>query len=344
MRTVLVIVLLLATASPVHAAAAASPAPPPPPPALSVLGPATLREVRVVVECDDRSGALPATRCAIDVRFSMEAGLEPVQLELRDQGRGDAGTMRVDSEVVSACTLEPGQRASVSFHTAAYLAARRVDELEWITPAMYVRHFLVGDVLATHNEGAWFSTPAVEGMRITVEGPIGVETRVPDFVSVTVGAADVSGRASLDVPRPSISIGVTPPALDHGPIQPGGPFLAGGARFDMSNSSDDGRFLLQAGYELGFAEHFFVSVGLETDFESIMQSVVLEAATPAVLIIPSVFAGVGVVARQLGPRDADAALRLRVGTTLMVVGVCVDLDYWPAIGEWTMSALVHASI
>jgi hypothetical protein len=250
MRTAIVLLLLLSSTSPAQAAAAASPEPAPPPPALSVVGLATVRDVRVLVECDDRSAALPATRCTVDVRFSMAAGDEPVQLELDDRRRGNAGVMRVDGEVLGACALEPGQRASVSFHTTAHLAARRVDEFQWITPAMFVRHAVLGDVLATHHEGAGFSTPVLHAMRVTVEGPIEVETRVPDFVTVSVGYTEVSGRASLDVPHPTVSIAVAAPPLDHGPIQPGGPFLAGGARFDMSNSSDDGRFLLQAGYEI----------------------------------------------------------------------------------------------
>lgn len=344
MRIALLVLAILGVSSPALAAAMASPPPPPPPPALTVVGLATVRDVRVVVACDDRSGDLPAAECAVDVSFSITADEEPVHLEVEDRGRGGYELL-VDAQPVSGVhTLEAGQASHVSLHLASSLAARRVQEFQWIVPAMYVRHLVLGDVLAAHNEGAWFSTPALAGMRITVDGPVEVETTVPDFVNVSVGAEAVVGHASLDIPRPTIAIGITAPPIDHGPIQPGGPLLAAGVRFDMSNSSDDGRFLLRAGYEVGFAEHFFVSVAFETDFESIMESLVIEAATPAVLIIPSMFAGVGVVARQLGPRDADAALRLRVGTTLLVVGLYGDFDYWPAIGEWTMSATLQASI
>jgi len=67
-------------------------------------------------------------------------------------------------------------------------------------------------------------------------------------------------------------------------------------------------------------------------------------ASPFLILLPSASAGVGFVARQLGPRDADAAFRVRLGVGVWVVGVSADFDYWPAIGEWTASLRARVSL
>jgi len=118
-------------------------------------------------------------------------------------------------------------------------------------------------------------------------------------------------------------------------IQHGGPVLALGTRLDLSDE-DDRRFLFRGAYELAVASYFIGSVSFESDFDSIYESVVIEAASPELLIVlPSLSAGVGFVARQLGNRDADAGLRLRTGINFIAVGVTMDFDYWPTIGDWT---------
>ena len=113
--------------------------------------------------------------------------------------------------------------------------------------------------------------------------------------------------------------------------------VAGGARND--------RPMLRVAYEAGLGPWVFVSASFETDFDSILQSAVIDVATPQVLIfLPSLRAGTGVVARQLGPRDADVGVRLRLGASMFAAGGDVDFDYWPAIDEWTMTGALRISL
>mgnify|MGYP001598565147 CR=1 FL=1 len=161
---------------------------------------------------------------------------------------------------------------------------------------------------------------------------------------VSVGAEPVLGIADVVAPRPSLALGVSGGGSDDSIVQHGGPYLAMGLR-GTTAPDDEGRFALRVGYELALVEHVIGSIAFETDFDSILESVLVEIASPELaILIPSFAAGVGLALRQLGQRDADAALRLHIGANVLSAGVAVDLDYWPAIADWTLTAVARVSV
>ncbi len=54
--------------------------------------------------------------------------------------------------------------------------------------------------------------------------------------------------------------------------------------------------------------------------------------------------GLGLVLTQLGPRDADAALRIRLALSSYVLGVITDFDYFPSTGTWTAGVAARVGI
>ena len=79
-----------------------------------------------------------------------------------------------------------------------------------------------------------------------------------------------------------------------------------------------------------------LSAWVETDLDSLYESLLVEFSLPGLIFaVPGLGVGVGAVARQLGDRDADAALRVRVSAQWFAVGLVADFDYWPVLGRWT---------
>jgi hypothetical protein len=121
-----------------------------------------------------------------------------------------------------------------------------------------------------------------------------------------------------------------------GPLRNGGPVLAFGMRGPIDAQLTRGVF--RVGWEVSLFEYGFVQAAMEMDGESLFESLVVDVSTPEIAImIPSLRLGAGVVARQLGPRPADFALRLRVGGNVLPMGFDADFDYWPAVSGWTLS-------
>ena len=169
-----------------------------------------------------------------------------------------------------------------------------------------------------------------------ITGPVHFDARSTAGVVVELGGqrvADARPIAPGETPL-NFSITLTRERDYEGPLASGGLVLHGATRENL-DVAGEGRALYAVEYELIFQEFVFASVGVATDLESLFQSLVLEAATPMVLLIPSLAAGVGVVVRELGTRPADAALRFRLGASLPSLGANVDLDYWPDLGQWT---------
>ena len=221
------------------------------------------------------------------------------------------------------------------------ITAEHRDDIFVLVP-IRARHMFLGESTATRAEGDGAYGTLIEGA--VVSGPIRVHVEAPPELFVNVAGQTVESDAELPPETTNIALVLPAPEHEAQPIQDGGPLLLLGARFDLFRE-DGGNFLLGGGYEVGIADYVLASLSFETNFESIMESLVVEIATPELLVIfPSLAAGVGVVARQLGNRDADAALRLRVGFNVMSVGVVSDFDYWPAIGDWTASMSCRLSI
>ena len=319
-----------------------------PPPLVRVLGSAELCDARVTVDCISRRILERSARCEVRATFTIAATgavtLTP-EAYLGERDRVELGG--------AGPTLAAGQVATVT------ITARRALSTSWrlrdpyIIPAMVVRHMFLGESTSRQRRAGEDVVVLAGGPELVLGGEPALEADGDGRVRIALGRDEVvvdergrprstSGRvASADEGRTRerrllVSLTVPPIADAHGWLHQGGPLLAAGVRQD--------RFVLRGAWEVGLGERLFLTASVETDFDSVLESLVLDVATPQPLIIPSVRAGVGVVARQLGPRDADVGVRLRAGASLFAMGGDVDFDYWPAIDEWTLTAAARLSL
>lgn len=287
---------------------------------------ATLRSARVRVDCPEPDGE-EVRACVANASYDLEAH-RPVALVVR-------GDVRVDGRpATSTVRLGRGQRARVELRYRPVLDMRpRPPESEGfldlvVMPPLVVRHLVLGE----HRRPADLEMPVgrillARGRGLAFHG----ELRLEDHVRR--GHLEPDAYASRW--STSVAVHIFQEAPEEGVVTSGGPVLGLGGWVGFSGPATDVRFALRAGYELAIYDYALAAVAFETDFDSIAESVVFGVASPMIwFLLPSVTAGVGVVARQLGPREADAALRLRVGASYPIVGVTLDFDYWPAIGEW----------
>ena len=348
--------LLGAWTSTVAASASPALALPPPLAALGVTGPGVASDVQLEIACDDVSANLPATSCRVVARFDL---LAVDALELSDArlshdlvNRYESRPVQVvpgdsvsvdGSPLVQARILAAGERARVELSTTRVLQAReRRTGMNFIVPPMRLRHVLFGGGLQGPLEASSLDGRLIEGDAVRVQGAVQVALRAPDFVRVRVDGTLIPGDGSVDGARLDLDVGLDLPWHEPALLQVGGPLLGLGAHF--ADLDGNPRFLLRLGYEWGIARYLFVSANVESDFASLFESVVVEAATPLLLLLPGAAEGVGVVARQFGDGRADAAFRLRIGAQLPAVGVTVDLDYWPARHGWSGTLVARVSL
>ncbi len=322
----------------------------PPPTDNRVLGPviegeAVLRAVRVVARCEGRVLPDRSATCTVRVGYEVEAR-GPVVVGVRSQGgRRSVGgaTIRVNDEVGGTATLAEGERARVSVEATYSLSQRwRLREGPWVMPAMVARHPLLGQHPDLDRGGDGGSVLLARGDRLSFEGEAEVEGRGDGVVRVAFDGQPVEGLVRVRPTGGALSLVLPGREFRPGIVQHGGPVLGLGARTDLA--TDRGRFLLRGAYEVGIGAYLFGALSVETDFESVLESLVIDVASPELMVlVPSVRVGVGVVARQLGPRPADAALRLRAGFAMFGLGGEVDFDYWPAVQGWTLSVVGRLS-
>ncbi len=116
-------------------------------------------------------------------------------------------------------------------------------------------------------------------------------------------------------------------------IRNGGPVLiAGVSDFGGARAPNIG-----LAYEFRLASDFvLVSGELAIDLNpvALFESVVIELGGS---LFWTASAGVGVVMRQLGDRDADVGARIRFAINLWLPGVMFDIDLWPSQGTATFS-------
>jgi len=345
---------LLLLALPRTALAAAAPPPPPPPVPLTALaahGRVALEDVSVTVRCDVSGHPAPSGSCHVEAHFALVA-VGPTRLDRFEPARPGWGPEPdapriVDGEGEPLSTpleLARGERVAVRVSATRRLRTEVEPTLFLMMSPMTMRHLLLGESREVRRRGDGVSGALVEGQAVEVRGPVHVDATDAGPVVVGLAGEEVVGVARRAVDRVGLSLTLEPDPGSELPIQPGGPVLLAGAAGPLDASDDELRFSLGAAYELGVTDYLFVSAAFETDFHSIMESVVVEAASPFILLLPGVFAGAGVVFRQLGDRDPDAAFRIRLGAQMPVVGVAADLDYWPTIGEWTGSIRARLSL
>lgn len=182
------------------------------------------------------------------------------------------------------------------------------------------------------------SVPVLAGEDVEVEGGVAIEASASGL-DVYVGADRVREwpHRSLSLPTLAVSHHHEAEAFANG-----GPALAIGGHLDLD--APGGRFWLAVGYEVGLFEHLIASLWLETDLESISEALLIEVALPGLFVLPSLSGGLGLVLTQLGPRNADAALRIRLALSSYVLGVITDFDYFPSTGTWMAGVAARIGI
>lgn len=324
------------------------------PPAASVriTGAAEVRDVRVAVRCSAQGLLERGARCEVTGRFEVVA-LDHAQLVAASLPRE---TVSFDGAPgVVARTLGPGERSRVTVSAVReFETTTRIEGSPWVFAPMVVRHPFFGESAVLQRGGALAAVVLFAGAAVTVVADVALDADGDRRVAVSAVAATIPtprgrGTAEGEVTaeeeeartterRVTVAMSIAPTGPSRGPLRNGGPVLAMGARVPLSGQAEPDRFLLRGAWEASLWEYLFVSASVETDFESVFESVVVDVASPSLaIVVPSFRAGVGAVARQLGPRPADFALRLRAGGNFFPLGGDVDLDYWPSIGGWTLS-------
>ncbi len=327
-----------------------------PTPTVHIDGEALVRDVRAVVRCDTRWLLERTAECSVQARFevvargalTLGANAGPYLDEVRFDGRR-AGT---------STTVESGARVRVEVSARRTFSTQmRWKNGPWVLPPMVSRHPFLGDTEASEHRGGYASLVLCAGSAVTYEGEVMFDAqgdrRVRSEVwqrSEFVAADDSAPRTESDGDGErvrenvvGVSMGLAGREDHRGVFQNGGPVLGLGARSPLQGEGL--RFLLRGAYEVAVAEYFFGSVSVETDFESVFESLVVDVASPELLVvIPSFHAGVGVVARQLGTRPPDFGLRLRVGGGIPAIGGDVDFDYWPEISGWTLTTVFRLGV
>lgn len=321
------------------------------PSGVAVTGEATVRDARVSVRCEALVLTETLATCRVEASFEVVtragATLTPAA-QSRD-------TVRFNGASAVVRTLPPGGSVRVTVSATRDLATTsRLGSGPWVISPTIVRHPFLGEAAGEGHHGEFTSVALYVGENVTLEGSIALDANGDSVVQVAAGedltTYDPRPNApgyprtveeDADAPRvtvryATVSLGVPGRAAAPGPLRNGGPVLAFGMRGPIDAQLTRGVF--RVGWEVSLFEYGFVQAAMEMDGESLFESLVVDVSTPEIaIIIPSLRLGVGVVARQLGPRPADFALRLRVGASLLPMGFDADFDYWPAVSGWTLS-------
>ncbi len=328
----------------------------PPSASVRVVGAVEVRDVRVTVRCVPEGVLERGADCTVTGRYDVVATGAATVTAASLPGE----EVRFDDGVgVVSRTLAAGDRTRV-----VVTARRRVETgtrlpgAPWVYSPMAVRHGIFGQTTAFAYRGGYGAVVLFSGAGVTVVGGVALDAdggrRVEVSADESMAAASVNGReyeaertAEERGPmerRVTVGMSIAARTQPEGPLRNGGPVLAAGSRMSLSGEGVE-RFVLRGSWEASLWEYAFVAAAVETDFESVFESVVVDVANPALaIIVPSFRAGVGAVARQLGPRPADFAMRLRVGGNFFPLGSDVDFDYWPSIGGWTLSVTGRFSL
>ncbi len=321
---------------------------------LVIEGAATARNASVDFQCR----GLERLTCDVHVQLDLEAGARGARVlipELLPPQAAGERTHRVACAGPAQITIDAREvagQAVIAAHQRATLEVRYSTApalIHWDRPLARIfysgdlpvdaRHPLLGEGWRFHSGRQEVDVlDIVPG--VTVEGTVRLDASMPPGVEMIVnGERMPSGHH--EVAR--LPARVTIRELKEPPLfVNGGPVVTLGGLIRTDNAPT--RFILGVGYELGFADYFLLSAWIETDFESIQEAVLVEVASPAYIIVPTVAAGVGVVSTQLGDRGVDVGLRMRGTIDFYVVGFVADFDYFVLSGGWNIALAARLSL
>ena len=343
----------------------ASAAPPPvvhardPMPTIAVEGDLQVTRGEITVSCGLVEFVDAWATCSIEatLRLSTDGGArltrEPLAMEPPPEAVEAASEMREHVAVIvdahpddvvllggrpftGTLALGPGMSRTLVIRATRELHGAFDSNDYLVFSAPVTRHPLLSESHAfAYSNDAW----GVELLRgdFAVTGPVRLDARNTTGLEVKLGERRVNDVCTLPLGREPIALSV---ALhrdrDHeGPVANGGLALLGATRENLDREEGE-RALVAVEYAVVLHDFVFASASIATDFDSVFESLVLEVATPdLIFLIPSLSAGLGVVVRELDDRNADAALRARFIATWPMLGLQIDLDYWPDLGQWT---------
>jgi hypothetical protein len=352
MRPLLAAALL---ALPLPAAAYALPPAtrPAPPSGVAITGEATVRDARAVVRCDAVVLTETFATCRVDASFEVAtrsgATLTPVA--------ASPDVVRFNGRAAATRTLPPGGSLRVTVTGTRRLGtSTSFRGGPWVLSPAAVRHPFLGESSDLEHRGDSESLPLYVGERVSLEGAITLDVGDEPAVRVTAVAstATYDPRAEArtlptvdDAPRVTAhyaAIGLSVSARDtpDGPLRNGGPVIAFGVRGPV-DQQDTAPSSASGGRGRSSSTASSRPRWRWTASRCSSRSWWTSGPPELAIMIPSLRAGVGVVARQLGPRPPDFALRLRVGASLLPAGFDADFDYWPTVSGWTLSFTARLS-
>lgn len=344
--SILSFVALYALAPLSHAAARAiEPLPrPTPPTTLVVEGALVVTSADIHVACGSFDFIGIEATCRVTARLHVRA-THTTRLSF-SSALAPSDTFVIDGmPLAGAHTIGEGQERELFVRVDRSLSASpHVEESPYVLSAAFTRHPLLGEHRSMGTASAGATIEILPGAHLG--GTLHLDARSRGVVEVRLGERVVDSTFDTqDVGAlETITLHLERDRTHEGSLANGGLFATLGVAMSLTEARE--QLTAALGWELVLESAFFVSLALGTDGSAITESLIVEIASPSPLfIVPSFGAGVGVVARQLGDRAPDAALRLRLSAqTPLFLGVVCDLDYWPSIAEATLTVAARLSL
>lgn len=242
---------------------------------------------------------------------------------------------------------EPGARHEIVV-TGEILPGRRFIPSGYMMRAVNARHLLFG---SRTPERSVFDLEYLVAPLRTWKGDPRIDVRIthPSRWKLSIGGgadperwARASG-GSTTVVTARLASREAPPALDL-EIEPparlfahGGPLLGIGGSFGPGGPRPRGRI----GYEIAAPRWLLYSLTADTNFrDRFIVTPMVEAASPAILVVPSSGLGIGAPV-QISP-DPRAGVRIQADAQFYPIGIAASVDVYPRVG--TLRGFTEVSV
>jgi hypothetical protein len=277
----------------------------------------------------------------IDAAQADALGLPPITRFIpmgRDWGRGEALSLwqltlavapHTRAPLTVRGTIDPGRHWTPSYEVSANQARH-----PWMhtdtPPRDWVLHYLIGPIRT------WGGDPPT--VRLTVEAPRGwglrgralwaSDTPPPaDILPAAFTAEDANDLTRLTstfhsaaVDDLRLDLRAPPPGLQNG-----GLLLGVGGRLD-----DAGGFRARLGYDVAYPDWLLYGIHLDSDLrQDLTLALMVEAASPSAMILPSLGLGVGPALQALP--DLAAGVRAQVSAHWPALGLVTSFDIFPGL-------------